>query len=119
MRAKLVESADKWPWSGHNEYSGRSEQGLIDKGVAGELFGEGESGYKKYRRFLADGMAAGKRYEEDFHPSDSNPFLGSAEFKETLTDKTLEAKMRKTKSVDDIIDEVSKRTGIHRAAIKR
>jgi hypothetical protein len=40
VRAKLVESANQWVWSGHNEYSGRSERGLIDKGVAGELFGE-------------------------------------------------------------------------------
>jgi len=118
VRAKLVERPEQWAWSGHGEYTGKSERGLIDKGVVSDLFGEGATGYKKYIKYLEDGMAMGKRYEEDFHPSDGTPFLGSDDFKDKLTYKKSEAKNRKLKGIEEILHEVAKKTGLKEALIK-
>ncbi len=72
VRAGLVRSPAQWPWSGHSEYLGRTQRGLVDVGpVLGALTGPAQ-----YERFVREG--AKMRYQVEWHPSESAPFLGIA-----------------------------------------
>lgn len=110
VRAKLVVNPGQWVWSGHSEYIGMRKRGLIDSGLVSDIFGRGERGYNKYKRFLEDGMGVG--YKDEFHPKESNPFLGSGEFTCKILDERSKRKSNKTISLDDILEKESQRIGI-------
>lgn len=110
VRAKLVNSPQEWKWSGHQEYIGETKRKLIDFGLIRGIFGEGGKGYQKYRKFLEDKL--GKEHQEEYYPGDIKPFLGSEEFISQLEKEPKQVKLGERKSLEQVLEEVSKKEGI-------
>lgn len=56
---KIMRFAQDYSWSTHQEYLGKRESIIIEKGLLGEIFPDG----RKYRQFAED-VLEGKRWEE-------------------------------------------------------
>jgi putative transposase len=68
VRAAIVKRPSDWQWSGHTEYLGREEHGLIDSGpVMGEL-----GTATRYEAFIREGAQV--NYRAGWHPGDRAPF---------------------------------------------
>jgi len=78
VRAKLVRSAEQYPYSGHHSYMTGKPTEVMDPGPILKLFG----GVKAYRRFVQDGMGEGHR--EDYYQVEDQRFLGAKGFGERM-----------------------------------
>jgi putative transposase len=74
VRAGMVKRPGEWPWSGHGEYLGKDQRGLID---AGPVMGELRTA-ARYEAFVQEGVR--ESYRAEWHPGDHAPFLGSERF---------------------------------------
>ena len=112
VRAHISADVDQWKWSGHGEYCGRTGQSLIDPGVVTELFGVGEKGLANYRDFMSDNLIQAHKYDEDLHPTEASPFLGSQRFIEEIAYKVEPPEKIKLRKIKDIINDQLKGTKI-------
>lgn len=124
VRADLVKNPADWPWSGHLEYTGKEKRDLIDRGLISGMLGEGEKGYQRYKTLLEDGL--GKSYEEDFHPQESQPFLGGEAFIDKMVNLNLDKKIaenkleiRKRLSLDELLKETAQANEIAEGSIRQ
>ncbi len=60
--AKIMQIADQCLWSTHQEYSGKRQSIIIDKGLLGRMFSTSQSYLE-----LVEGVLRGKKYEEIRH----------------------------------------------------
>jgi len=118
VRAKICTDIKQWQWVGHGEYCGQTKNDLIDHGVVTELFGVGAAGRASYIEFIAEGLSIASKYDEDLHPSESAPFLGSAKFIDEVAYKVDDVVEGKRKNIKDIIDEQLKGSGITREMVQ-
>ncbi len=83
VRAKMVQQPGEWQWSGHGEYLGKDQRGLIDPGPVMEEFGTAA----RYEAFIREGVK--DPYRAEWHPGDHAPFLGSERFvRKMIKEKT-------------------------------
>jgi len=81
VRAGLVKRPGDWSWSGHGEYLGRVQRGLIEPGpVRGQL-----PTPARYEAFVRDGAREG--YRAEWHPTESAPFLGGEKFVQKMANQ--------------------------------
>jgi len=81
VRAQLVRRPGQWSWSGHGEYLGKIQRGLIDPGPVQEILGSPD----QYDAFVRAGLK--DRYRPEWHPGEQVPVLGPERFKKRLLRK--------------------------------
>jgi hypothetical protein len=106
VRASLVKRPGKWPWSGHGEYLGIENRGLIDSGpVMGELRTAAH-----YEAFIRDG--AKMSYWAEWHPGDGAPFLGPERFAKKIARESVTPPISRRASLKDLLKSAAAKSGL-------
>jgi putative transposase len=106
VRAKMVKRPGKWPWSGHGEYLGTENRGLIDSGpVMGGL-----RTAARYEAFIRDGAKV--NYRAEWHPGDGAPFLGPKRFVKKIARESVSPPVSRRASLKDLLKSVAAKSGL-------
>ncbi len=131
-----LEGLDYYPWSGHAVLLGNRTMEGQEANEVLMRFGKNKArSLRGYRRFIADGISAGRRddltggglkrslfgsEESESIAAYNERILGSGEFVETLIrDDTKHERMKAPHPLEEILRKVSKITGVDVATIKR
>ena len=105
VRAAMVKRPREWQWSGHGEYLGRENRGLIDSGpVMGEL-----RTAARYEAFIRDGAKV--NYRAEWHPGDGAPFLGPERFVKKIAERNNSATRLPARIAEGFTEERSGEVG--------
>jgi REP element-mobilizing transposase RayT len=106
VRAKMVKRPGKWPWSGHGEYLGTDNRGLIDSGpVMGEL-----RTAARYEAFVRDGAKV--NYRAEWHPGDGAPFLGPERFVKKIAKESVAPPSSRRAALKDLLKSAAAKSGL-------
>jgi REP element-mobilizing transposase RayT len=106
VRASLAKRPGKWPWSGHGEYLGKENRGLIDSGpVMGEL-----RTAARYEAFIRDGSKV--NYRAELHPGDGAPFLGPERFVKKIEKESVAPRSSRRATLRDLLKSVAAKSGL-------
>ena len=106
VRAKMVKRPGKWPWSGHGEYLGTENRGLIDSGpVMGGL-----RTAARYEAFIRDGAKV--NYRAEWHPGDGAPFLGPERFVKKIAKESVAPHSSRRATLRDLLKGVAAKSGL-------
>lgn len=139
LRARIVKSMaelDCYPWSGHAVIMGKQQvEGQSVEGVLGYFGKKKNLAVKKYRQFVEDGSAQGRRNDliggglrrsqggiEEGRRSESydDRVLGSGEFVDYLrTDKKLHDKLAKQISLETLLARIAEYFGLELGSLNR
>lgn len=112
VRAKMVKTPIEWEWSGHGEYTGKNKKNLVDLKLIKGILGDGETGFRNYIMLL-EGCD-----NKEYYPSDASPFLGSDEFISRISAIKSKEFKTKSKTLEDIADEVCQKHGMNKDILK-
>lgn len=111
VRAGLVKRPGDWRWSGHGEYLGTVQRGLIAPGpVRGQL-----ATPARYEAFVREGGRGG--YRAEWHPSDTTPFLGPEKFVKRVA-KRQESSLVRRPRLETLWQEAAEQAGLSPAALR-
>jgi len=106
VRAKMVKRPGEWQWSGHGEYLGNENRGLIDSGpVMGEL-----RTAARYEAFIRDGARV--NYRAEWHPGDGAPFLGPERFVKKIAKESVAPPSSRRATLKDLLRSVAAKSGL-------
>jgi REP-associated tyrosine transposase len=106
VRAKMVKRPGKWQWSGHSEYLGTENRGLIDSGpVMGQL-----RTAARYEAFIRDGAKV--NYRAEWHPGDGAPFLGPERFVKKIAIESVAPPSSRRATLKDLLRSVAAKSGL-------
>ena len=113
VRAKLVKRPGDWPWSGHGEYLGRDQGGLIDPGpVLAELHSAA-----RHEKFVREGMK--ESYRAEWHPGEHAPFLGSEKFVKRIVKERTPRSVSRRVSLVELFRRVAVRAGVESEIVRQ
>ena len=97
VRAKMIKRPGEWQWSGHGEYLGKENRGLIDSGpVMGQL-----RTAARYEAFTQDGAKV--NYRAEWHPGDGAPFLGPERFVKKIAKESVAPPRSRRATLRDLL----------------
>ena len=109
VRARMVASADDYPWSSHHAYSGRREEPWVTTDFGLSLFhADRQQAVTAYRRFVKETRPAASPLAE-CNPNDAR-ILGSDDFAARMLGDSWRPRSRKT--LEEIIDEACTRFAV-------
>jgi len=83
VRAGVVESPEKYPWTGHLSYLGKDKKDLIDVGMVLSQFSRRKGlARRRYRHFVWEGLK--ERHQEKYYKVKDQRYLGEDEFVEKI-----------------------------------
>jgi REP element-mobilizing transposase RayT len=113
VRAAMVKRPGGWRWSGHEEYLGKENRGLIDFGpVMGEL-----GTAARYEAFMREG--ANVNYRAEWHPGEGVPFLGPDRFVKKIAKETVPPPISRRASLKDLLKSVAVKAGLRAEILLR
>src|SRR5262245_42095554 len=112
VRAGLVKRSSDWRWSGHGEYLGREQRGLIEPGPVQGHF----STPAQYEAFVREGMKEG--YQAEWHPSESAPFLGTEQFVKRVAKRQASSSVRHRPALEVLWQEAAAHGGLSGEALR-
>src|SRR4030043_1826470 len=83
VRAGVVKSPEKYPWTGHLRYLMKDRKNIVDCGmVLGQLGRSKALARRRYRHFILEGLKEG--HQEKFYRVKDQRYLGEDEFVEKI-----------------------------------
>jgi len=113
VRAKMVKRPGEWQWSGHGEYLGKDQRGLIDPGPVIEEFRTAA----RYEAFIQDGVK--ETYRAEWHPGDHAPFLGSERFVRKMVKEKPAPPVSRRVSLGNLLQKVASGARLDPQSLKR
>lgn len=109
-RAGIINSL-QYPWSGHQEYMGKTKNALVDTGFLLEYFSPDKNEARRsYQSFILKGLGQG--HEKRFYEVKNGQFLGEDNFVKEIEDKHKAARedftlqIKKEKSLEEVLTKV-------------
>ena len=113
VRAAMVKRPDEWPWSGHVEYLGKENCGLIDSGPVMGSFRT----VARYEAFIREGAKV--NYRAEWHPGDGAPFLGPERFVKKIAKQKVPSPVSRRTSLKDLLKSVAAKLGVPAVILPR
>lgn len=112
VRSRAVKDLERYRWTSHVNYLGSVRDGLIDEGFVLTQFGRSKGiAQRRYREFVLDGLSLG--HQRRFYEVKDQRFLGEDDFIERLESRRVaEGPVRFDIPMEDIVEEVSRQTGV-------
>ena len=83
VRAGVVESPEKYPWTGHLRYLMKDKKNIVDCGMVLSQLGRSKAlARRRYRHFILEGLKEG--HQEKFYRVKDQRYLGEDEFVEKI-----------------------------------
>jgi len=111
VRAKVVTDPEKYLWTSHQIYLNRTKSELVDQDLVLAQFSQRKAmAQQAYKRFVLQELQG--KHEEKYYQVKDQRYLGDEKFIEQIEGKKIEPIVYDI-SLEDIVSEVSKITGIH------
>ena len=113
VRAKMVQQPGEWQWSGHGEYLGKDQRGLIDPRPVMEEFRTAA----RYEAFIREGVK--ETYRAEWHPGEHAPFLGSERFVRKMVKEKTPSPVSRRVSLGNLLQKVASGAQLDPQSLKR
>lgn len=113
VRANMVKRPGEWQWSGHREYVGKDQRGLIDPGPVMEELRTAA----RYEAFLREGVK--ETYRAEWHPGEHAPFLGPERFVRKVGKEKTASLAARRESLGNLLQKVASGARFNPQSLKR